>query len=328
MPTDRTPLSLRRRPRDAAFRSLAIRCFPRPGDGGRHAGPSAAAARKPQPFAPGVETIIPVDLQPEETVSIHDIVELHAEQNLAWTPAYLSEGETLHNMARDVRFRRDVWCLEFAFKPLRMMWVDIPTASGKTNRSLVWYMVYRVKNTGETLRSVDQGDGSSKSEPGKPQTMRYVPHFVLQTHDPAGSASSKAYLDRVIPAAIEPIRRREVPGRALLDSVSLSEQPLKVGEEKWGVVTWTGLDPGIDFFSIFVRGLSNAYQWTDPEGAFQAGDPPGTGRQFVRKTLQLNFWRPGDEFLAHEGEIRYGAAPGKGELYGSGEGVSNQWVYR
>ena len=67
-----------------------------------------------------------------------------------------------------------------------------------------------------------------------------------------------------------------------------------------------------------IEGLTNAYRWEDPEGAWNDGDPPGTGRTFTTKTLQLNFWRPGDEFDPHEDEIRFGI-PGK-EPY--------RWMYR
>jgi hypothetical protein len=49
---------------------------------------------------------------------------------------------------------------------------------------------------------------------------------------------------------------------------------------------------------------------------------------FERKTLQLNFWRPGDEYLQDEREIRFGVARGKGDLYDVSEGVAYRWVYR
>ena len=93
-------------------------------------------------------------------------------------------------------------------------------------------------------------------------------------------------------------------------------------------MTWVDIDPRIDFFSIFVGGLTNAYQWTDPPGAYKTGDPPATGREFKRKTLQLNFWRPGDEFGQDETAIRYGVARGKANLYDVFEGVAYRWVYR
>jgi hypothetical protein len=77
-----------------------------------------------------------------------------------------------------------------------------------------------------------------------------------------------------------------------------------------------------------VGGLTNAYQWEDLAGAYQAGDPPGKGRRFARKMLQLNFWRPGDEMLPDEREFRFGAPIGKSDLYGVPDGVAYRWVYR
>ncbi len=42
-----------------------------------------------------------------------------------------------------------------------------------------------------------------------------------------------------------------------------------------------------------------------PDG-FKPGDPPGTGREILAKTLQLNFWRPGDTIKEQEDEIYFG----------------------
>ena len=53
-------------------------------------------------------------------------------------------------------------------------------------------------------------------------------------------------------------------------------------------------------------GLTNAYEWVDPKGAFKPGDPAGTGRDFVYKTLQMNFYRPGDAIDPREEEIQLG----------------------
>ena len=83
--------------------------------------------------------------------------------------------------------------------------------------------------------------------------------------------------------------------------------PTPKGQETttWGVATWEDVDPATDHFSIYVQGLTNAYRWVDPPGAYKKGNPPGTGRQFYPKTLVLNFWRPGDKEIEHEGEIRF-----------------------
>jgi hypothetical protein len=84
------------------------------------------------------------------------------------------------------------------------------------------------------------------------------------------------------------------------------------------VVTWRGIDPRVDYLTMQIMGLTNAYIWVDPDGAFQPGNPPGTGREFAYKTLQLNFYRPGDEFDAREEEIKLGV---KGH-------PEWQWLYR
>ena len=64
---------------------------------------------------------------------------------------------------------------------------------------------------------------------GKPTTeLRFFPHFVLQSTE-----YEKEYLDRVIPAALAPIREREFPGPAeveLHNSLTISEVPIgKIG---------------------------------------------------------------------------------------------------
>lgn len=295
---------------------------------------------KPRVFAPGVLTTIPADVAPEETVDVHDLVELRSNPELEWQPELSPESRTLFSRSQQVRFRRDIYCLEFSFKPLRMIWVDLPTADGGMEKTLVWYLVYQVRNTGGVLGPTDPTVRQTRFEsaPAAKQVddpRRFVPHFVLEGHElnADGQRLYRAYLDRVVPAAIEPIRRRETPGRVLHNSVSIAEEPLApVGERDaegvWGVAMWRGVDPEIDFFSVYVRGLSNAYQWADTPGEYQPGDPPGKGRTFVRKTLQLCFWRPGDRFLEHESEVHFGAPKGRESLYGVDEGVAHRWVYR
>jgi hypothetical protein len=238
-------------------------------------------------------------------------------------------------MADDVKIRRDIWCLEFSFKPLRMIEIDVPQPSGGTERKLVWYLVYRVRNTGRVLQPVAGDDGVYTSELAKNGPIRFLPQFVLESQDrlASGEPTQIAYLDRVIPAAAAAIARRESPGAPLLNSVEMAEQPIPVSGERigrgvWGVATWTDVDPRIDFFSVYVGGLTNAYRWEDVAGAYRLGDFPGKGRQFARKTLQLNFWRPGDELLQSERELRYGVPLNQADLYGVPPGVAHRWVYR
>jgi hypothetical protein len=289
----------------------------------------------PRQLAPGVMTTITPDFAPEDTVSAHDVVEVRANPALQWSPDFLSQSETLFGMAEKARFRRDIECLEFSFKPLRMIEVELPTATGTIERKPVWYLVYRVRNTGKVLRPVADEDGVYTAQMAQGGPVQFFPQFVLESHDRQanGQRVSKAYLDRVLPAAVAAISQRETPGTMLLDSVQISEQPIPVSGDRidrgvWGVATWTDVDPRIDFFSVYVGGLTNAYRWADTPNAYKPGDPPGKGRRFARKTLQLNFWRPGDELTPNEREFRYGVPYNQAALYDVPDGVAYRWVYR
>lgn len=285
-------------------------------------------------FAPGVLTTIPPQLDPADTVSKHDVVELRAQLDLERTPKLLSDTRTLFEMAKDTEFRRDVWCLEFSFKPLRMMEVDIPQPSGKMQRKLVWYMVYRVRNTGAGLVPKQKDDDTFTTVEQSLGPQRFVPQFMLTSldRDQQGNPIRKSYMDRIMPTAVEAIKRRELPKGELLNNVQISNQLLNPEKGRgvgglWGVATWEDVDPAMDFFAIYVSGLTNAYHWEDPAD-FPKGAAPGTGRTFTRKVLQLNFWRPGDSYKENETEIRYGSAPGMAGVYGVREGIAYQWVYR
>ncbi|HZZ73319.1 MAG TPA: hypothetical protein VFE24_13775 [Pirellulales bacterium] len=272
-------------------------------------------------LAPGIETTIPVDRHESETFAQHDIVEiLSGIPNLNWEPHSLGASRTLKAMATQAMFHKDVWCLEFTFKPMRMIWVDVPQAGGRAERKLIYYLVFHVKNPGQHLHPVAQPDGTYKIETVDKleQPIRFMPLFSLESPE-----KKKAYLDRLIPAAIPEIQRREDPNRTLLNTVEISKNPIPVStdaEDKsvWGVATWEDIDPTLDFFSVVVEGLTNAQKWMDPPGVFHAGDAPGTGRRFASKMLILNFWRPGDEFLQDERTIYFGA-PGK---------IDYRWIYR
>jgi hypothetical protein len=293
-------------------------------------GRALAQDKKPIEFAPGVLTTIAPAPHVEETFSGPvPLVEVPIElESIEYAPQLHPKSATAYERAKAVTLRRTVWNLEFSFKPMRMIYVDIPQPSGKMQRKLVWYMVYRVRNLGghlkpvEVVETIDKASEPAtqhitfKTEPtdevelfGKTTTsLRFFPHFVL-----ASTEYDKEYLDRVIPAALAPIKAREFPGREvqLHNSLTISEVPLLKSDDMndnsvWGVVTWIDVDPKIDYYLVYVQGLTNAYQFEDPMGAFKKGDAPGTGRKFLKKTLQLNFWRPGDTVDPHEEEIRYG----------------------
>ena len=186
-------------------------------------GSFAQAARE---FAPGVVTTIAPDFEPDDTVSTHDLVEIRTNPESKWQPELMTESRTLYGMSEGVKFRRDVSCLEFSFKPLRMIDVDVPGPGGQLERKLVWYLVYSVRNTGETRKPSIVDDGVVAAVPGQGGPLQFVPQFVLEAHDLAanGEPIEKSYLDRLIPAAFDAIQAREARGRKLLNSVEMSEQ--------------------------------------------------------------------------------------------------------
>jgi hypothetical protein len=283
-------------------------------------------------LVPGIETTIPIQWDPAETVSHQNLVEILVVPNIDWTPQTVSKSETLKDKATRAAFRRDVWNLEFSFLPMRMIQVDIPSEGGKLRRAMVWYMVYRVNNKGGHLHAERQENGTWEIKKID-HPVTFVPTFTLYSPE-----MRKSYLDTVIPVALDPIRRREDPRRRLLNSAQLVERPIEVSTQTrdnsvWGVATWESgyesggqVDPRTDFFSIFITGLSNAYRFADRRdaGAYKAGDPPGKGRLYRQKTLQLNFWRPSDEFSEEETDIYLGAPRDLG-IEGQ---IDYQWVFR
>jgi hypothetical protein len=281
-------------------------------------------------LVPGVETTIPIQWDPGETISFPNIVEILSIPGINWAPQTISKAQTLAAKATRVPFRRDVWNLEFSFLPMRIITVDVPQPGGTMRPTKIWYMVYRVTNKGGHLHPEQQKDGAwAITKVDHPVT--FVPSFTLYNPE-----LRKSYLDRVIPVATAPIRAQEDPRRRLLNSAEMMEQPIPVSTETedksvWGLATWESgfesgdmVDPRTDYFSIYVSGLSNAYKFADPAGAYKAGDSPATGRRYWEKMLQLNFWRPSDEFSDAETEIYLGAPTDLG-IPGR---IDYQWVFR
>jgi len=171
------------------------------------------------------------------------------------------------------RDKQGIWVLDFAYKPLRIITVDIP---GKGRRD-VHYLYYQVVN-----------------KTGQPRM--FVPQFTLVTD------TGKRYEDTVLPQAVKKIQNREDPsiqnlyGAVDIMGVIPPSNKQGVDDAVFGVAVWEGVDPRADKLTIFVRGLSDG-QREDPS-------PDAGGKPVVRyKALQLNFIRRGDQFGQHEREI-------------------------
>lgn len=327
-------------------------------------GPAKAAAPKVQrqgPFrrlAPGVLTTIPVFRDAYETSTVkalHDLNKLTlADKNLRRIAKTQPPSSHIRIKFPSASFHRGIWNLEFTFKPLRMIKVDLPQESGKLRTKLIWYMVYYVRNPGGHLMPIEdpkhrvfnpfdyeQYDTKSVYKikivdelgPDKPYFkerapgVNFHPFFLLVNREAKfKKAGEKIYFqDKIIPLAVPYIRLREDPRRKLLTTAEIGHVRIKFGETVWGVVTWEDVDPRIDFFSIFIQGLSNAYDWKETRQSYalvdrpqKPSDWPAFGRKLNYKTLQLNFWRPGDEYYETEDEIRYGGY----------EEVDYLWIYK
>jgi hypothetical protein len=194
----------------------------------------------------------------------------------------------------------DIWALEVNFKPVRMLLVELTDPhTGKTGRELVWYLAYRA-----VVRSSSGVPDSGRSE----DRPIFVPEFTFVVE--GRNAAPKLYHDRVLRPAEAAINRRE--RYKYKNSVEIVAPLPKMTPDKAkflhsldGVATWTGIDPDVVFFSIYMSGFSNGYK--------VAAGPDGE-EIVTRRTLVQKFWRPGDRYDQHEEEIRLQDEP--------------KWIYR
>ena len=190
-------------------------------------------------LAPGVMKVITPDRDPEDCVTMHSVVELEQ-----------------YDWAKGVPFRREVWALEFRFKTVRILDVDVPQPSGKLQRKPIWYLLYSVTNRGKVMQEVEQpADGTFKlvfddkveqrtaqldgtvQRESIEKPVLFVPEFLLESTN-----TGKRYPDRVIPVAVAAIRLREDPNRQFYDSADIIRE-LGRGETVWGIATWEDIDP-------------------------------------------------------------------------------------
>ncbi|WP_153558126.1 hypothetical protein [Roseimaritima sediminicola] len=291
-------------------------------------------------FAPGTVRVIPPQPEAEETftgpITLREFISAHPE--IQWKAPDFTDGRpnsdprtrTLPEMAQHVILRREVYSLEFSFKPLRQIYVDVPQPNNRMKRKLIWYMVFRVRYLGGDLRAA--ADSTTDSPYGRIEAIsyksrRFIPLLVLADH-----TSGKEYLDRILPAVKSKIAMREKITAPLYNTVEISTVPIPRSSDPaapgvWGVATWEDVDANIDFFSVFVSGLTNAFEREEDDA----------GEVTIRKkTLQLNFFRPGDTVQQVDDLIRFGVPAYTDEQehqyildqYGLDKRLDYQWVYR
>ncbi|MEM9644343.1 MAG: hypothetical protein AAF989_05070 [Planctomycetota bacterium] len=292
------------------------------------------------PFADGILIEIPPAPAPAETFSgPFEIAELKDRfPELDWTsethpdgkPHFESRSRTVAERLKAVTFRREVFCLEFSFKPLRQVFMDLPAANGATQRKLVTYMVYRLRYRGGDLRPATEKVGGAdifrRIEAVSYKSKRVFPNLTLVNHE-----NDREFADKILPSAKAPIARREQITVPLHNSVEIGKLRVPYSADSdapgiWGLATWTDIDPDIDFLSVDIFGLTDAFEH---DGLEQ--DAP-----YRRKALSLNFFRPGDSMDPTADRIRFGVPPYSDaaeqkqvlNMYGMEERLDYRWIFR
>ena len=211
---------------------------------------SGVSAQQERPLAPGVLTVIPPDIQPEETLSgPMELVEIvKGMPELDWQPNYEAKSRTAFERRELVVLRRQVYCLEFAFKPLRTIEVDVPQSSGKMQKKarLVHGLPRAVsgRRSGARPESRCLWPHDVRSEAGRARGPILLPAV------PAGEPRSDQDLSGPDHSGRLPgdRRARRSRGEPLLNSVDMAVRPIPLStadnpQDVWGVATWEDIDP-------------------------------------------------------------------------------------
>lgn len=212
----------------------------------------------------------------------------------------------------------NLWVMELQYKPIRMMRLPVTDpVTKKTQRELVWYMVYRAiprdytryfsdATKDELVKKLRDPSTTPDNEQDGASPKKFAPQFTLVTRD---AGDQKVYQDTVLPGVQAEIARRE--GLNVLNSIqAIGQVPPVAADPKdqkivEGVVVWRNVDPDTDYVSVFMTGFSNSCR--------MAKGPAGK-TMLERKTVVQDFWRPGDRFDQDEKEFRIQGKP--------------RWIYR
>lgn len=259
-------------------------------------------------LAPGVLKVIPAIPNVRDSYSLPTV--LPGLNSSSFEGNFVSGRDTLHGQTRNIVFFRDVWQYEFAFLGLRQLCYKQNNEFGHKN---IWYMVYRVRNTGANLTYEEVKEDPrfthlkaelKRDDSAYTRQEKFVPRFTLRgwAQTDKDKYEEVSYRDKISPRVLRKIQAVEDPNQRLLDTVEMMRTQLPVtksanGAGAWGVAIWENVNPTIDYVSIDVHGITNAFRI-----AKEADGNIG----FRRKTLQLNFWRPGDTRMEHNDRVRYG----------------------
>ncbi|MAT14194.1 MAG: hypothetical protein CMJ46_02880 [Planctomyces sp.] len=195
----------------------------------------------------------------------------------------------------ELELQDDLWILDVAFKPMRMIPLELTNPkTGEKERKNVWYLVYKVRNT-PLERPADPGDLTPVNvEDARRIGHIFIPEFELITED---NGQTRSYKDEINPEAVKLISERErLPLQSSIE-IAGDLAKLEPGEFEYGVAVWTGIDPKTDFFKLYATGFSSAYRINPENGTL------------LKRTIEIKYTRPGDEYEEVELEFRPATDP-------------------
>ena len=195
---------------------------------------------------------------------------------------------------------------------------------------------YELQPLGEAKPLRTEEGPLSEEEIKERGTVRFSPRFIMAVQNLIGEIdyekaengfygakqtkrSEKTWEDQYLPLAFAQIAAFEDPSLTYQNSISFPTIEIAPGETYWGIATWTDIDPRVNNFTIYISGLTNALRWydDDQQAYNKENQVPLTGRKVMRKTLKLNFFRPGDTNITPESKVYFGV-PGQ---------KASDWVY-
>jgi hypothetical protein len=268
----------------------------------------------PRTLAPGVLHVFPSQIEARDSFSFP--MPLPDLDPKVYAGNFSAKVQSLHGQTRDIIFFRNVWQYEFATLGLRQIRLAFRAPDGSTVNKHYWYMVYRVRDFGKSL-SYEQVKQTAtfeyikhelKIDAAKSQRdltpQRFNPQFELRgwVGNANGGYDQVAYRDQYLPEAAREIQKLEDPAQRLFNKLEIGdvEVPLATSESDpgvWGVAVWEGVDPNVNYVSVYVRGITNAYRLV--VGADKT-------IELIHKTLQLNYWRPGDSAEQEKDFVDFG----------------------
>jgi hypothetical protein len=273
----------------------------------------AQPATEPRPLAPGVLKSMPPQLDARDSFTpammVPGLTATKFEGN--FTP----NAATLQGQSNDVFLFRNVWHHDFATLGLRQIQLGFRNPEGQVVVKHFWYLVYRVRDLGKSLsyEEVVEETGFEQTKKqlqrdtlagGEVNGTRITPQFSLEGWVLKGEDQYErvAYADQYLPLVAREIQKLEDPNQRLYNKfeirdIDIPRATADSADGVWGVAVWEDVNPDLDFVSVYARGLTNAYQ------IHQAANGD---LSLKSKTLQINFWRPGDRTRQILDKVRYG----------------------